>query len=290
MRGLIRAVRMMPGLLLVLLGLLSGLVQAAGRLPPEELPVIAIIIDDMGNHMGWGERALNIPGQVTYAFLPHTPHAARLASKAHDLGKEVMLHLPMESHGDNKLGPGALTLHLTEDEFKRTLQDSLNAIPYAVGLNNHMGSLLTQHPGAMAWLMEGVQERGGLFFVDSRTTRDSVGQYIAQEHGIPNASRDVFLDNNRDHDAIRLQFLQLIKRAHKKGYAVGIGHPYPETSKVLRQLLADPEKLGVRLIPASAMIVLQGRNNPWQEPSSPSPRVAKNSKRLLSLTCCEEQE
>ena len=258
----------------------------------KELPVISIIIDDMGNSMHWGEQALDIPGKVTYAFLPHTPHAVTLASRANDLDKQVMLHLPMESGGDNRLlGPGAVTQHLTEGEFKRTVLQSFNAIPYAVGLNNHMGSLLTQHPGAMGWLMESLEAMGGgVFFVDSRTTRDTVGQLIAQEHGVPNVGRDVFLDNDRDPDAITLQFLKLIKRAHQRGHAIGIGHPYPETSQVLQKMLADPSKLGVRLIPVSEMIAVQGRNNPWQEHSSPSQRVAKNSKRLLSLTCCEEQE
>lgn len=265
-------------LTLLLLGLAWSAWPAwsAGQ-PPQ--PVITIIIDDMGNHGGWGDAALTVPGPVTYAFLPHTPHANRLAKQAHASGKEVMLHLPMQSHEGNPLGPGALTLHMTEIAFKRTLDDDLNAIPHARGLNNHMGSLLTRHPGAMAWLMQGMRERGDLFFVDSRTTLATVAQQLALEYGVPSASRDVFLDNDRNPQAIDRQFAQLLKRARRQGYAIGIGHPYPETTRVLAQRLGGLSALGIRLIPASEMIEYQRSRTLWHASSSPSPTVAKSSKR-----------
>ncbi|PLX60766.1 divergent polysaccharide deacetylase family protein [Sedimenticola selenatireducens] len=261
-------------LLLLLLGL-SVSVWPAGQSPQ---PVITIIIDDMGNHGGWGDAALAIPGPVTYAFLPHTPHADRLAQQAHASGKEVMLHLPMQSHEGNRLGPGALTLHMTEAAFKRTLIDNLNAIPHARGLNNHMGSLLTRHPGAMAWLMQGMRERGDLFFVDSRTTLATVARQLALEYGVPSASRDVFLDNDRSLEAIDRQFVQLLKRARRQGYAIGIGHPYPETTQVLARRLGELTSSGIRLIPASEMIEYQRSRTLWHASSSPSPKVAKSSK------------
>jgi len=241
-------------------------------------PVISVIIDDMGNHGGWGDAALRIPGPVTYAFLPHTPHAARLARAAHADGKEVMLHLPMQSHDGNRLGPGALTLHMTERAFQRTLDENLAAIPNVRGVNNHMGSLLTRHPGAMAWLMQGISRHGELYFVDSRTTLATVGEQVATEFGVPNARRDVFLDNNRDPAAIEQQFRQLVGLAKRRGHAIGIGHPYPETSQVLAEQLARLEELGVRLIPASEMIRYQRSVRTWHASSSPSPKVAKNSK------------
>jgi hypothetical protein len=250
-------------------------VWSAGQ-PPQ--PVITIIIDDMGNHGGWGDAALAIPGPVTYAFLPHTPHARRLALQAHTAGKQVMLHLPMQSHEGNPLGPGALTLHMTETGFKRSLDDSLNAIPHARGLNNHMGSLLTRHPGAMAWVMQGLRDRGDLFFIDSRTTLQTVGQQLAEEYGVPNARRDVFLDNDRNPEAIARQFEQLLKRARRQGYAIAIGHPYPETTRVLVERLAGLQSSGIRLIPASEMIEYQRSRTLWHVSSSPSPQVAKSSK------------
>ncbi|MCW8890203.1 MAG: divergent polysaccharide deacetylase family protein [Sedimenticola sp.] len=250
-------------------------VHAAGERPA---PVIAIIIDDMGNHGGWGEAALAIPGPVTYAFLPHTPHAYRLALSAHANDKEVMLHLPMQSHEGNPLGPGALTLHMTESAFKRTLNENLQSIPHVKGLNNHMGSLLTRHPGAMTWLMQGLQAHPDLYFIDSRTTLETVGQAMANEYKVPNARRDVFLDNDRNPEAIARQFDQLVKRAKRQGYAIGIGHPYPETAKVLKEKLVNLQGLGIRLIPASEMVRHQRSRTEWQASSSPSPKVAKNSK------------
>ena len=264
------------GLLGALLLATPGLLLAASD--GDSLPVITVIIDDMGNHGGWGEKALAIPGNVTYSFLPHTPHAKRLAHRANALDKEVMLHLPMQSHENKRLGPGGLTLHLPEQTFKRRLLEGLNSVPYAQGVNNHMGSLLTRHPGAMSWLMEGIQTLGDLYFIDSRTSIQSVGLSTAREHGVPSAGRDIFLDNVRDHEAIRTQFMKLVQSARKRGYAIGIGHPYPETSEVLSELLADPGLLGVRLITASKMIDHQREKQRWQEPSSPSPKVAKNSK------------
>lgn len=256
----------------------QGLGLAAGQPPAERLPAISVIIDDMGNRADWGEQALTIPGAVTYAVLPMTPQARQLAKKAFRSGKEVMLHLPLQSTTGNALGPGALTLDQTRREFMDTLRQDLSAVPYIQGVNNHMGSLMTQHPGAMDWLMQGLATQPDLFFIDSRTSSDSVAARIAAEYGIPNASRDVFLDNDRDPGAIRRQMLLLFLRARQQGFAIGIGHPYPETTQVLSEMLAAPERWGVRLVPASEMIQLQGSKRPWQEHSSPSPRVAKRLK------------
>jgi len=232
---------------------------------------------------------LSLPGEVTYAFLPYTPHAARLAEEAHQRGKQVLLHLPMTSHDGAALGPGALTLHMTETAFKATLLESLGAVPHAAGLNNHMGSLLTRHPGAMTWVMEALAFRRGLFFIDSRTTPETVAQRTAREHGVPTTRRDVFLDNQRDPEAIRGQFRLLLAKARKQGYAVGIGHPYPETIDTLKSELAGLERQNVRLIPVSELITLQQRRDPWPAPSFHSPKVVKNSKRSPSSICCEEQ-
>jgi len=253
-----------------------------------EQPAITIIIDDMGYNEALGTAAISLPGDVTYSFLPHTPHAERLAKQAHALGKQVMLHLPMDSFDETPLGPGGLSLHMTETDFLQTLNQSLQAVPHVEGINNHMGSLLTQHPGAMDWLMQGLRTRQPIFFVDSRTIPGSVAQSLARERGVPNTRRDVFLDNDRNPQAIRQQLALLLKKARKQGFSVGIGHPYPETLEVLKRELAELEGQGIRLINASQMIALQRSHRPWQEPSSQSPKVAKNSKRSPSSICCDE--
>src|SRR5690606_18507347 len=102
-------------------------------------PYIVLILDDIGNNAELGRRAVALPGAVTYAMLPHTPHAAKLAEQAHNLGKEVMLHAPMANQAHFPLGPGALTAELSQEEFMKTLEDSIASIPHLQGINNHMG-------------------------------------------------------------------------------------------------------------------------------------------------------
>lgn len=265
-------------IILVLLLGHSGVVAADSPLETKE-PIISIIIDDMGNRLQDGRKAVELPGAITYAFLPHTPYARTLAEQAHSSGKEVMLHLPMDAHSGNQLGPGGLTLHMTEKQLQTTLKQGLQAVPHVAGLNNHMGSLLTQHPGAMGWLMQGIKEYGDLYFVDSRTTAMSVAERVARESKVPTASRDVFLDNVREPEAIRAQFQQLIRRARNHGKAIGIAHPYPETIAVLSEELEELEAHGVHLVTTSQIIEMQRSNIPWQASLSPPPKATKNSKR-----------
>ncbi len=275
--------------LLVLLTSWSVTAEEADKLLLKSVqPVISIIIDDMGHRLQDGNRALELPGAVTYAFLPHTPHAREMAEQAYTSGKEVMLHLPMDAREGKKLGLGGLSLHMTQQQFQDALASSLASVPHVVGLNNHMGSLLTQHPGAMNWLMEDVQQRGNLFFVDSRTTSLTVAEQLAHEHQIPSAGRDIFLDNIREPEYIREQFQQLIRRAKMRGKAIGIGHPYPETIATLTEELEKLEESGVKLVFTSEIIATKRRNMPWQASLSPSPKAVKSLKPLPSSTCCDE--
>ena len=215
---------------------------------------IALIIDDIGDNLHLGLRAIHLPGNVTCAFLPHTIYARQLSIAAHKRGKEVMLHLPMEPEEGKDPGPGALTLNMTRSEFIHTVESDLRAIPYATGINNHMGSLLTQHPGDMRWLMQDINRHGNLFFVDSRTTEFSVAQQVAQESGIPNIRRDVFLDNDQEAASIAEQFSRLITLARHRGSAVAIGHPHPATLKFLEGQLPHLAELGIQLVPVSDLI------------------------------------
>jgi len=241
--------RRWPALLLGLLPLLA----AAG----EPFPAIAVIIDDIGDNLEFGARAVALPGAVTCALLPHTAHAAQLAEEAHRNGKEVMLHLPMESEDGRDPGPGALTLDMSRDEFLRTFRDDLATVPYAAGVNNHMGSLVTRQPGQMAWLMHELRRRGDLYFVDSRTTRATVAQRIAEETVVPNLRRDVFLDDVQDEEAIARQFRRLLALARRHGSAVAIGHPHAVTLAFLERQLPTLAVQGIQLLPVSDVIRLQ---------------------------------
>lgn len=262
----------MGRLLLALALLLTGAVAAAAP------PAVAIILDDMGYDRARGEAALALPEGVTYAFLPHAPHTRALAQQARAQRREIMLHLPMQAMSGRAMDVGALHMAMPETQFQHTLRQDLSALPGVAGVNNHMGSLLTRHPGAMAWLMRGLAEHGGLYYVDSRTHRATVAEQQARSAGLPTARRDVFLDNQVDPEAIRQQFRRLLAKARRDGTAIGIGHPYPETITVLAEELPQLAPAGFALLPVSALIDKQQRQRVWQASSSPSQTVAKSSK------------
>ena len=225
---------------------------------PGTWPIIAIIIDDIGNQYKEGKRAVSLPGPVAYAVLPHTPYGPTLARDANSLGKEVMLHQPLQATRNNHLlGHGAITLDHSAEELHETLRGNLGTVPFVVGVNNHMGSLLTRHPGHMRWLMEALKQDGSLFFVDSVTTGRSIAFGVAEEHGIPSIRRDVFLDSDQDSQAIAVQFERLKQHARRNRFAVGIGHPFPETLQVLEKELPRLSALGYRLVSIQRMIELQ---------------------------------
>ena len=213
---------------------------------------LSIIIDDLGNALEAGQRTVNLQGPVACAILPHTPFGGTLAAQARDAGKEVMLHLPLQSQdGVGWAGPGESGLNTTHEQFLRILRRDLEAVPHVVGVNTHMGSLVTRHPGHMAWLMEELSQRAELFFVDSFTTPESVALLAAKEWGVPAARRDVFLDDDRSMSAVDQAFDRLLEVARDKGHAIGIGHPYPATLEVLERRLPSLSAEGVMLIPVS---------------------------------------
>ena len=226
--------------------------------------MIAIIIDDLGNKSS-DEQAIRLPGAVALAFLPHTPHTPHLAKLAHANNKEILLHAPMQSiHDDKKLGPGSLTIDMNEAEFIKTLQSDLASVPHVQGINNHMGSLLTRHPGHMLWLMQEINRQGGLFFVDSRTTAHSVARMVANENNVPSLTRDVFLDADEGEEFVEKQFDRLLKIARVHGYALAIGHPYPATMKVLKKKLLQLDSEQIDLVPVSTLLKYRKGNSAWQ--------------------------
>jgi polysaccharide deacetylase 2 family uncharacterized protein YibQ len=235
------------------------------------LPAIALIIDDLGNQRISGRRAVDLPGPVACAFLPRAPFTTELARRAHAGRKEVMLHLPMQAlpAESRRAEPGELTLDMTYRQFRASIVQDIGSVPFVTGLNNHQGSLLTRHPGNMAWLMQAIREHGNLFFVDSRTTRATVARRLAQEYGIPNSERNVFLDNEAEPGAVRARFRELVRLAHRQGTALGIGHPHPATLDVLVDELANLGDHGVTLVPVAGLIDRQNdRQLVWQTSSS----------------------
>ncbi|MBC52268.1 MAG: hypothetical protein CMQ34_00370 [Gammaproteobacteria bacterium] len=214
---------------------------------------LAIILDDIGYSAEAGERAVKLPGAVTYAVLPFTPHGQALARMAHDAGKEVMLHAPMSNLAGMALGEGGLTLALPEEEFVRTLRAAIADIPHVVGVNNHTGSELTAAEQPMQWVMRELKAQG-LFFVDSMTTGKSVAEKIAIDNQVPALKRHVFLDNEATPEAIDREFQRAVAIAQQLGFAVAIGHPYPETLDYLEQAITQLPAHSITLVPASALL------------------------------------
>lgn len=236
--------------LMLLLSALSGLLHAEQSFEPR----MVLIIDDMGYNLKRGEAALALPGAVTYSILPYTPYAKKFAVDAHDSGREVMLHVPMANTAAKALGPGALTPEMEREAVMSGLNQALDATPHVSGVNNHMGSLLTSMGEPMQWVMDTLKARD-LYFIDSLTTIKSVGWKKARDNQVPYLKRHVFLDHQSDEAFIHGQFQRALNIANKFGFVVVIGHPYPETSAYLARILPDLKKLGVRLVPASAIIL-----------------------------------
>jgi polysaccharide deacetylase 2 family uncharacterized protein YibQ len=197
--------------------------------------------------------AIMIKGQLTFSILPHTPFAKTYADLARSANKDVMLHIPMQSISGKGLGPGALTVDMDQQQIEIELSNALEEIPFAIGINNHMGSLLTQNSLAMSWTMAFLR-REGLFFVDSRTTRFTVGETIAKRAGVFGFRRNVFIDNNLSESAMKIQLDRLVSLALKNNQAIGIAHPHPETVKFLNKYIPRLNQLGVSLVPISHLL------------------------------------
>lgn len=222
--------------------------------PSEGLPRVAIIIDDIGYDKRIANKFIGLAIPLTLSILPHSPHQSKIARRAHEKGLETMLHLPMEPEEYPKVnpGPGTLLTSMSPDELIDQLQKNLAQVPYVNGVNNHMGSKLTAESDQMYQIFTVLKKRG-LFFIDSRTTKDTICKSSARLFKIPFAQRDVFLDHSYDPNFIRGQIQELIRIAQRQGSAIAIGHPHPTTYKILKEELSNLQQK-VRLVPASELV------------------------------------
>ena len=214
---------------------------------------LAIVVDDIGHSLTRAERVVRLPGVVTVGLLPFAPNTAAIARQAHAVGKEVILHQPMQPQGTAKdeREDGTLMLDMPADRFADILDAALKAVPHCVGINNHTGSLLTQHREPMVRLMRHIRSRG-LFFLDSRTSPNTLAYRVAQEWQVPAAKRDVFLDHKVERKAIEAEFKRALGIARKNGYAVLIAHPHAMSLDFLESRMVNlPDD--VRLIPLSKL-------------------------------------
>lgn len=224
----------------------------------DKAPRVVIIIDDIGFDKKISLAMAGLDPDITLSILPGAPHAKAIAEALHQMGTEILLHLPMEPMEYPKVdpGPGALLSTMTPDELLYHLRENLDAIPHAAGVNNHMGSRMTTLSPQMKQIFTVLKQRN-LFFIDSLTSKESLCRPCAKLLQVPFAQRDVFLDNVQDQDYIKKQLDILLDIAVRHGTGIGIGHPYKATFLTLKSEMPRL-KQKVRIIPASALVSIPG--------------------------------
>jgi polysaccharide deacetylase 2 family uncharacterized protein YibQ len=219
---------------------------------------VAIVIDDFGNDMKGTEEILHLPVKLTIAVMPFLSTTKQDAELAHELGHEVILHLPMEPVKGKRswLGPGAITTDLSNKEIAKRVYAAIDAVPYAVGINNHMGSKVTADERVMRIIL-GICKERHLYYLDSKTSRKSVISKIATELSVPYLENELFFDEVYTTNHIVKQTNQLIRKIEVDDSIIAIGHvgiAGEKTASVLKQYIpalkkkAEPVTLSTILI------------------------------------------
>ena len=215
---------------------------------------LAIIIDDLGSDRAAAEAVFALGYPLTISVLPNHEHSTDIAKEAHRRGFQVMLHLPMQSVANET--PEAQELHpgMPAPEVAALVEQFLQDVPEAAGVNNHQGSQATADAALMDELMPVLRDHQ-LFYVDSRTTATTVAYETAQDFGVRSAFRNVpFLDDVAEVAAVRKQIELALRGAREKGEAVAIGHPHPATLQALREVLPKAQVQGVSLVQAAQLV------------------------------------
>jgi len=210
----------------------------------KKIATIVLVIDDFGyrnDSVSDGFLDLNIP--ITCAIIPGHSQSRKFAQKAFAAGKEVIIHMPMES-SLNTLGEDEYKIKsgMTSEEVEWRIREVLKEMPEAIGMNNHQGSKATTN-GKVMGVLGSVLKANNKFFIDSRTTSKTVAEEIMRSIGVPTIRRHVFLDNDDSKDKISERINEVARLAQKQGIAVAIGHAKPNTLKAIKdalpKLLAD---------------------------------------------------
>lgn len=226
----------------------------ARRRPSRTRGKIVLILDDVGFDRQPLAAAMKIDPNLNFSILPNATNTAAVAATLHERGFEILCHLPMEPVDYPRMSPGAnaVMTSMSDDEIARTTREDIGAVPHAAGVNNHMGSRATRDPRVMTSVLTALPK--GMYFIDSRTTPGSVAGPMARRMNIPTASRQVFLDDIQSEVAIRRQLADLAAAADQQGIAVGIGHMYPPTIRVLAAEVPQLRARGFRLVRASEAV------------------------------------
>lgn len=222
---------------------------------PLEMKAVAIIIDDVGHSHPAARPFIEMDHPVALSILPDRPFSSELAFEAERRGKTVLLHLPMEPEDYPRVdpGPGAILLTQNADEIREIIGREIASLPMIAGINNHMGSKATADARVMETVLTIIAERG-LFFVDSRTTPETIALDLARQLDIPSARRDVFLDNDLRPSAIDARIDELLDLAEKNGRAIGIGHANVETARALERMAVKVRERRIQWISLESLI------------------------------------
>ncbi len=215
-------------------------------------PQLAVVIDDLG----YGRMPKEIaafPPEISIAIIPFSPDDQAVAISAKEQSREVLLHLPMQSNKGHGHEKNTLTINMSKKQIQAHVADALHRIPSAVAVNNHMGSLFTQHSEQMGWVMETIQGRG-IGFLDSRTTSKTVAYRTAKRYRLSTNRRHVFLDHQPNPRFIKRQLAKAIHHAKNHGIAIVVAHPLPITLKMLKHALPNIQK-EVELVPISHALI-----------------------------------
>jgi len=223
--------------------------------PPVLKGKIGIIIDDFGyRNDEVSDGFLELDAYLTYAIIPGHEYSTSFGEKAIKAGFEVIVHMPMENtgktYGEEEF---VLTTEMDNETIQRRINTAFNQIPTAIGMNNHQGSSASADQRVMSSVARTIKERN-LFFIDSRTTVETIAETTMEVFGVPTARRNVFLDNDDDEEKITEQFMKLVKKSEELGSAIGIGHVKPKTLKVLKKHIPELQKKGFKFEFVSKMI------------------------------------
>jgi len=221
-----------------------------------DAPLVAIILDDIGLHSYTKlSPVLDLKFPITFAMLPHLPHTRENAIYFHQNRYEVMLHMPMEPTGYPRANPGegAVLANMNEVQISDAVRRALADVPFVSGVNNHMGSRITANRSLMRPILDEVKRRD-LFFVDSRTSANTVAYAMSQDYHMRSAKRDVFIDPEQSYEVALKQIDEIRRVARSQGYAVAIGHPYPTTLRALAEEMPEMDREGFRFVFASALV------------------------------------
>ena len=217
-------------------------------------PKAAFIIDDLGYEREVAKKMIELEFPVTLSILPFLQYSEFIAEEGRKNNQEIILHLPMEpSNSSANPGPGAIKSYMSEEEIRQVVRDCILNFPYIMGVNNHMGSKITENREIMEIVLEEIKGYN-LFFIDSMTSKNSIAYQVAQEMGVKTAVRSVFLDNENDMEYIKGQMLEVQKIALREGEAIAIGHSRINTFYVLKRKIPELIKAGIEIVPVSELV------------------------------------